>query len=91
MPSSNSYSILIVDDEPLIRKSLYEILKISGFDAHTASSAEEAIGLFSQKTFDIVITDMKLPKLSGLDLLCFIKSKSPICFLSNGAFTYSVN
>jgi DNA-binding NtrC family response regulator len=78
MPNQNSYSILIVDDEPLIRKSLYEILKIAGYDTHTASNAEEAIALFSTRSFDIVITDMKLPKMSGLELLGAVKKASPL-------------
>ncbi len=77
MTKQTSYSILIVDDEPLIRKSLYEILKIEGFDAHATLNGEEAVSLFSTKTFDIVITDMKLPKMSGLELLSFVKKKHP--------------
>ncbi len=43
------YSILIVDDEPLIRKSLYEILKIAGFDAHTASQRGRSYRPFDDK------------------------------------------
>lgn len=78
MPNKRSYSILVVDDEPLIRKSLYEILKIAGFDAHTAMNGEEAVDLFAIRSFDIVITDMKLPKMSGLDLLNVIKKTSPL-------------
>jgi len=78
MPNKQSYSILIVDDEPLIRKSLYEILKIAGFDTHTANNAEDAIGLLPAKAFDIVITDMKLPKMSGVELLSVVKKTSPL-------------
>lgn len=74
---NSDYSILVVDDEPLIRKSLYEILKIAGFKAQMAMTGEEAFNLLSNSVFDIVITDMKLPKMSGLDLLYFIKKKSP--------------
>lgn len=78
MPNNSDYSILVVDDEPLIRKSLYEILKIAGFDTHTAQNAEEALALFTARSFDIVITDMKLPKMSGLDLLGALKKTSPM-------------
>lgn len=76
MKAKNLYSILIVDDEPLIRKSLYEILKIDGFDAYAASNAEEALSILETKSVDIVITDMKLPKMNGLELLSLIKEKS---------------
>lgn len=77
MTKQTPYSILIVDDEPLIRKSLYEILKISGYDTYTAATAEEVIDLFEKRTFDIVITDMQLPKMNGLELIIFIKKISP--------------
>lgn len=72
-----TYSILVVDDEPLIRKSLYETLKIAGFDCHTALNGEEALSLIGSKTFDILITDMMLPKMSGLELLTAVKKRSP--------------
>src|SRR3989338_9564253 len=71
------YHILIVDDEPLIRKSLYEILKIEGFRAHMAQSAEEAMDITEKVPCDVVITDMKLPKMSGLELLSHVKKNSP--------------
>lgn len=74
---NNKYSILIVDDEPLIRESLYEILRIDGFLALMASTAEEALEEISSKGVDIVLTDMKLPSMSGLDLIVKIKEISP--------------
>jgi len=104
MSNNSEYSILIVDDEPLIRKSLYEILKIAGFDTHTSVNAEDAIALFTSRTFDIVITDMKLPKMNGIELLGNIKKISPttevilitgygsietaVDAMKNGAFDY---
>ncbi len=71
------HRILIVDDEPLIRKSLYEILKMDGYDCHMASSGEEACRLVEQNTFDVAITDLQLPKMNGLELLDHIKRHSP--------------
>ncbi len=68
-----NFNILIVDDEPLIRKSLYEILKIEGFHAHMAQSGEEAVDMLRKIPCDIVIADMKLPQMSGLELLERIK------------------
>ncbi len=67
-------NILIVDDEPLIRKSLYEILKIEGFHAYMAQSGEEALDILKKFPCDIVIADMKLPKMTGLELLEHIKA-----------------
>ncbi len=74
---NNKYSILIVDDEPLIRESLYEILRIDGFLAMMASNGEEALEEISNKRIDIVLTDMKLPNMNGLDLIVKIKEISP--------------
>src|SRR3989338_4216631 len=73
---NKEFNILIVDDEPLIRKSLYEILRIDGFSAHMAESGEEALKIVQKNPADIVITDMKLPKMSGIALLEEIK-KTP--------------
>ncbi|MFH1359973.1 MAG: sigma-54 dependent transcriptional regulator [Candidatus Omnitrophota bacterium] len=75
-PEINKYRILIVDDEPLIRNSLYEILRIEGYQAFMSTSAEEAIKIIHEDSFDIVITDLKLPKMSGIDLLIHIKEKN---------------
>ncbi len=69
--------ILIVDDEPLIRESLFEILRIEGFKVQMAPTGEEALTLLSKTTMDIVVTDLKLPAMSGLDLLEKIRDDSP--------------
>ena len=72
----SQYAILIVDDEPLIRESLYEILRIEGLDAHMAASAKEALAVLKKRQIDIVITDMKMPEISGLELLEKVKKTS---------------
>jgi DNA-binding NtrC family response regulator len=69
--------ILIVDDEPLIRKSLFEILRIEGYRVQMAASGEEAVGLLSGGHPDIVVTDLKLPQMNGIDLLEQVKKISP--------------
>ena len=77
MERNKQYDILVVDDERLIRESLYEILRIDGFRAHMAASGEEALNLMKGQKVDIVLTDMKLPKMSGLDLLSDVKQSNP--------------
>ena len=69
--------VLIVDDEPLIRKSLFEILRIEGYRVQMAASGEEAVNLLSKAKADIVVTDLKLPQMSGIDLLEKIKKITP--------------
>ena len=73
----NKYDILIVDDEPLIRESLYEILRIEGYRAHMAQAAEEALEIVKAQKIDIVVTDLKLPKMNGIDLLIRLKKDYP--------------
>jgi len=68
------HNILIVDDEKNILKVVSMTLK-SLYDVDTARSAEEAIEKFNQNTFDLVISDLKLPGMSGIDLLGYIKTK----------------
>ncbi len=72
--SKKDVSILIVDDEPLIRESLYEILRIDGYCVQMASTAEEALQTLERGKIDIIVTDFKLPKMSGMELLEQIKT-----------------
>ena len=74
---NSHYSILIVDDEPLIRESLYEVFRIEGFKARMASSAEEALEIVNNDKVDIVVADLKLPQMTGLELLKEIKKSKP--------------
>ncbi len=69
--------ILIVDDEAGIRNSLNEFLK-DRFETFIAEDGEQAFKLFSEKSFDIVISDFKMPKMSGLELLAKIREVSPL-------------
>ncbi|MCK5180785.1 MAG: sigma-54-dependent Fis family transcriptional regulator, partial [Candidatus Omnitrophica bacterium] len=70
---NKKFRILVVDDEPLIRESLYEILRIEGYRVQMAQGGKEALQLMSKNEFDVVVTDFKLPKMSGMDLLEVVK------------------
>ena len=74
---NKKYRILIVDDEPLIRESLYEILRIEGYRGQMAQGGKEALQLMLKSEFDIVVTDFKLPKMSGMELLEVVKRDFP--------------
>jgi DNA-binding NtrC family response regulator len=69
-------SILIAEDDPELRGTLFEGLSKDGNRVHLAGTAEEALMLFGQKAVDLVIADVKLPGLNGLQLLESIKDKS---------------
>jgi len=67
--------ILIVDDEPLTRQSLYEILKYEGYSVNTANDGREALGVIEKQKPSVIITDLKMPGLDGLSLLKEIRNK----------------
>jgi two-component system, NtrC family, nitrogen regulation response regulator NtrX len=63
------HSILIIDDEKAIRKTLSEILSFEGYKIDEAVDGEEGLKKFKDKTYDVVLSDIKMPKLDGLDFL----------------------
>jgi DNA-binding NtrC family response regulator len=62
-------NILIIDDEKAIRKTLSEILSFEGYHIDEASDGEEGLKRFGEKTFDLVLCDIKMPKLDGIEFL----------------------
>lgn len=62
-------TIMIVDDEAAPRQTLVQILQSKGRTCVTASNANEALELLANTCIDLVITDMKMPEVSGLDLI----------------------
>jgi DNA-binding NtrC family response regulator len=80
-----SGNILIVDDERSIRKTLNEILSYEGFKIEEATDGEEGLKLFSEKIYDVVLCDIKMPKMDGLDFLVKageINSDVPVIMIS---------
>ncbi len=98
--------ILIVDDEKAIRESLQMFLSEEGFSSDTASNGEEALKKIEENKFDLVISDLKMPQLGGIELLEKSSGISPDTFfiimtayasvdtaitaLRNGAFDYLI-
>jgi len=73
----NSFHILVVDDELAQRELVSGFLKKQGFNVTSAESGEKALELFRQESFDLVLTDQKMPAMSGLDLLQAIHAINP--------------
>jgi two-component system, NtrC family, nitrogen regulation response regulator NtrX len=61
--------ILIIDDEKAIRKTLTEILSFEGYKIDEASDGEEGLKRFRDKAYDVVLCDIKMPKLDGIEFL----------------------
>jgi two-component system nitrogen regulation response regulator NtrX len=62
-------NILIIDDEKAIRKTLTEILSFEGYKIEEAADGEEGLKKFREKAYDVVLCDIKMPKLDGIDFL----------------------
>lgn len=69
--------ILVIDDDKSFRRVLEYNLQEEGYDVISASSGEEGIALFAEQPSDLVITDMKMTGMSGLDVLSAVKKESP--------------
>lgn len=72
-----NYKVLVVDDEEPVKKLLEDLLTREKCAVKTVSTGEEAIALVEKENFDIVLLDIKLPGISGLEALKKIKELSP--------------
>jgi DNA-binding NtrC family response regulator len=70
-------NILIIDDEKAIRKTLSEILSYEGYKIEEAGDGEEGLRRFRDKTFDVVLCDIKMPKLDGIEFLDKVRDFNP--------------
>ena len=74
MSSLNHFSLLVIDDEPDLR-TLYELTLLrEGYDLETAGSVDEALLRLQDRSYSAIITDMRLPDGSGLDLLRWLET-----------------
>jgi DNA-binding NtrC family response regulator len=73
--------ILVVDDEEIIRESLSFILEKEGYEVETAENGLEALNKIEIQPFDIVITDLEMPEVKGIELLEKVQSLTPETFV----------
>ena len=77
MAKSNKYfQILIVDDDRSVRTTINEYIQSAGYSSQTAASAEEALELIKKNSYHVVITDIILPAMGGLELTKVIKKNN---------------
>jgi len=72
-----SIRLLLVDDEEDFVSTLAQRLQIRGYEAAIANDGEEALNLIGQHTYDVLVLDLMLPGLSGLDVLQAVKRQVP--------------
>jgi len=100
----DTYNVLVVDDEDVIRKGMRRILEAEGYQVTTSASGRTAIEKIQEQDFDVVITDLKMPGMDGIEVLKTIKILQPevpviiitgystvdtaVDAMKNGAFDY---
>src|SRR5574341_2696928 len=69
--------ILVIDDDPSLRRVLEYNLDEEGYDVYTSGSGEEGLRVAKEQKPDVVITDMKMPGIDGLEVLKTVKENAP--------------
>jgi len=75
--NSETAHVLVVDDEGAIRYSVSKTLQRIGYEVDEAASGEDALSMVKKREYDVVLTDIKMPGITGVDLLRKIKEASP--------------
>src|SRR6476646_9017707 len=99
-------TILIIDDEVKLSALLYRIIELEGFKVVQAHTGKDGLKLLEQENVQVVLSDVKLPDVNGVDLVKTIKAKKPyvevinltaygtindgVQSIKNGAFNYIV-
>ncbi len=66
--ANEKFSILVVDDEPVVRESLTRWFTEEGYDVHSAASASDALRCLSDRRFDLLLVDIRMPGMDGIEL-----------------------
>jgi DNA-binding NtrC family response regulator len=72
-----SVDIIVIDDEPIVCERLKPALEKLGFQVEAYTESELALKRLEEKTFDIVVTDVKMKKLDGIQILKNVKTRAP--------------
>ena len=70
-------SLMVIDDDPDLRDMLEDMFRQRGFDVVTAPDGEEGLRLSHERTPDLIILDLRMPKLNGLEVLATLKRAHP--------------
>ncbi|RJP66756.1 MAG: response regulator [Candidatus Abyssobacteria bacterium SURF_17] len=77
--------ILLVDDDPEFRRAMKKLFEKSGYDVTAAGDGEEALEALGKSRFDLIISDLRMPRLDGIELMEEIKRKKvnvPVIFIT---------
>lgn len=69
--------ILLIDDDAGMRAILKDILEEEGYDVRTASDGRSALSTIEKEDFDLILTDLKMPKMGGMEFLDYMEKNRP--------------
>jgi len=69
--------ILVIDDDRYVRMLLCDLLSTWGYDADVAADGIEGLALFERGTYDMVLTDLAMPNVTGLDVVAGVRDRDP--------------
>jgi DNA-binding NtrC family response regulator len=70
-------SIMVIDDEPIVGKRLKPALEKSGYEVEICETGAAALKRIEEKSFDIVVTDVRMDEVDGMDILARVTEKAP--------------
>jgi len=70
--------VLIVEDDSMTRKALEHRMKIDGYEVRSAPDGKQALGILQAEKIDVLLTDLHMPNISGLDLIRFVRNQMKV-------------
>lgn len=86
-PAAGSLLVLVADDEPSLRSTLSTMLETAGYEVVQAENGQVALGLLNEREFDVLVLDLYMPKLDGLEILRQLQGPPPMVIVYS-AFAY---
>jgi len=89
----NEIKILVVDDEEIMRNLLDKLLSIEGYNILTAVDGQDALEVIAKENVDLVVSDMKMPRMDGFELLKNLRNNYPdigVVIMTGYGDTYTV-
>ena len=83
--------ILIVDDDPYLRETLVKLLEVVGIPSESASDGQEALKTLGEGTFTILLTDMKMPGIDGMDLIMKVSEEFDVSIIAMTGYSEGYN
>ena len=76
-PNSGPACILVVDDEPLVVALLADFLRLEGYEVETAKNGRDALAKIQARSYDLVLSDLRMPELDGVGLYRALEQQHP--------------